>query len=199
MTMNEQRSEQRRKVEKLFDDMVAASDGVRRQLPEKIDPSLLKQGNRNSKRIEFVCVPNDPKKNLSDCWVCVSHQRGSQDYIIYSTKDALGQPKNTSLHRVIYQLWMGKELPRHLFACHQCDVPFCINPAHIFPGTAKDNTDDRLAKHRTIREKLSLKDVWDIRLRHRLGGEKQVDLSLEYDVSQETICNLMNFKTWKGR
>lgn len=37
---------------------------------------------------------------------------------------------------------------RSMYACHKCDVPQCINPKHIFPGTASENTLDSIKKGR---------------------------------------------------
>jgi hypothetical protein len=39
-------------------------------------------------------------------------------------------------------------IPSELYACHHCDQPVCCNPAHIFAGTPKDNTQDAIAKGR---------------------------------------------------
>lgn len=33
-----------------------------------------------------------------------------------------------------------------LYACHSCDVPSCVNPDHLYWGTAKQNQADRLAR-----------------------------------------------------
>lgn len=34
------------------------------------------------------------------------------------------------------------------FLCHTCDEPRCVNPAHLFEGSPKENTQDMLAKNR---------------------------------------------------
>ena len=40
------------------------------------------------------------------------------------------------------------EIPNKLFVLHHCDNPPCINPEHLFLGTAYDNTQDRIKKGR---------------------------------------------------
>lgn len=46
----------------------------------------------------------------------------------------------------------GIEVPKGFMACHRCDNPSCINDAHLFVGTAKDNTQDALRKGRLGRD-----------------------------------------------
>lgn len=51
-------------------------------------------------------------------------------------------------HRYSYQYTHQVTLQPDQFVCHKCDNPSCVNPDHLFIGSAKDNVADMIAKGR---------------------------------------------------
>jgi len=52
-------------------------------------------------------------------------------------------------HRVSYLVFKGEF--SQPFICHACDNRACVNPDHLFPGTAADNNRDMRSKGRDIK------------------------------------------------
>ena len=63
---------------------------------------------------------------------------------------------HTTAHRIAFMLVKGA-IPDGLDVLHRCDVRRCCNPAHHFPGTKQDNSDDMIQKGRWSR-KTSFRD-----------------------------------------
>lgn len=50
-------------------------------------------------------------------------------------------------HVFAYELEIGP-VPKDMFVLHRCDNPQCVNPAHLFAGSAKQNMRDMMEKGR---------------------------------------------------
>lgn len=104
-----------------------------------------------------------------------------------------------------------------LLVLHRCDNRKCVNPAHLFLGTAKDNTQDMIRKGRANqrpgweammrvrvvhrgesnhKSKLCERDVIAIRNSPKRHGHMSA-LARTYGVTQESIRGIVNMKSWK--
>lgn len=77
-----------------------------------------------------------------ECWLW----HGPMDHDGYGVVKA-NPWRGWRAHRAMYT-WSFGEIPDGLMVCHRCDNPPCVNPAHLFVGTALDNVLDMVAKNR---------------------------------------------------
>src|SRR4051812_35617659 len=85
------------------------------------------------------------KRGPDECWIWKGHKSSRGYGRISLHHHGLG---NYQAHRLSWELANAKPLPGHLRACHSCDNPLCVNPAHLWPGTDADNVRDRDKKGR---------------------------------------------------
>ncbi len=116
-----------------------------------------------------------------------------------------GQIDKVGTHRVAWELAHGP-IPDGLYVCHHCDNPGCVNPAHLFLGTQKDNIHDALGKGRlkspfgksgekNLNAKLTNDHVYLIH--HCLGlGCKQQEIADVFGVHFSTISAIKTGKNW---
>lgn len=130
--------------------------------------------------------------------------------------------KKRLAHRVSYEIHVGP-IPPGKQVCHRCDVPLCVNPRHLWVGSAKDNSQDAVAKGRhvtqrpvdrrvlrgeeNVRSVLTDDDVRAIRLAYRpsppgrpkagadLSGSL-ASLASQYGVSKSLVHNIVTRKAW---
>jgi len=86
------------------------------------------------------------------CWLRLGADNGRGYSVLKVGSVADGSRKQELGHRVAWELFCG-EIPDGLCVLHTCDNRRCINPDHLFLGTAKDNTDDMVSKGRNGRSK----------------------------------------------
>lgn len=101
--------------------------------------------------------------------------------------------KNTTAHRVAWYLTHGEMPAGHI--CHKCVNKRCVNPDHLFWGSAAENALDAQIKGRKAK-RLSAEQVLEIRARYSPRKVTMEQLAREYDVSSATIYYVVSRKTW---
>lgn len=126
---------------------------------------------------------------------CIIHRgrpnKNGYGYVYVSNK------KQDRAHRVVYRLFVGY-IHRSKMVCHSCDVRNCINPKHLFLGTAKDNSRDMSKKGRSGNpgSKLSNENVLKIR-RLYSSGCQSTEIGKKFGVSRSTVWNIGTKTTWR--
>lgn len=101
-------------------------------------------------------------------------------------------------HRLSYKIFIG-EVPSEKFVCHKCDNGLCINPDHLFLGTAQENMQDAKNKKRLIkggRKKLTEEEVKGIK-NYIKQGIKADHIAKIFNISIATVHDIKYRKTWK--
>lgn len=113
-------------------------------------------------------------------------------------------------HRAAYMLLVGP-IPEGLNILHRCDNTLCINPAHLFLGTQKDNVQDMFSKGRAgvyrgmqgrtkgtriATAKLNDEAVAVIRTDYS-SGLSITKIARKNGVDFKTIHNIIHGKAWK--
>lgn len=62
--------------------------------------------------------------------------------------------KHKGAHRISLEL-DGRKVPTGMLACHHCDNPICTNPAHLYVGTHKQNSQDAVRRGRMAKGEVS--------------------------------------------
>jgi hypothetical protein len=88
-----------------------------------------------------------PEPN-SGCWLWTGSDNGYRGYGLLGIRNRQkGEHYNLLAHRVSWMVHRG-DIPNGALILHKCDVRSCVNPDHLFLGSARDNTQDMIAKGR---------------------------------------------------
>lgn len=90
----------------------------------------------------------NPNGECLECHLAASFDRPNRarHYIMVGGRG--GQRIRAS--RLVYEVVIGPI--GDLFVLHTCDNQLCINPEHLFLGTAMDNTQDMISKGRKVED-----------------------------------------------
>ena len=116
-------------------------------------------------------------------------------------RDGYGQfwmnGKSVRAHRAAYELLVG-DIPEGKMVLHKCDNRKCVNPDHLYIGTAKDNVRDMHERGRFVgHRKLTTNDVLTIKSLIS-SGVSQVDVAEQFDVEQPAISKIVTGRTHRA-
>lgn len=154
------------------------------------------RGNRYHRPVIDRLWERVSRRGPDDCWLWTG-SGGKYGQILQPTGDRIG------VHRLSYEHHHGP-IPPGLFVLHKCDTPRCVNPAHLFLGTAQDNMDDMDQKGRrksgaargSTHPISRLKEADIPVIRANAEGLTPTELGKRYGVDPNTIRAVLTRKSW---
>jgi hypothetical protein len=133
------------------------------------------------------------------CWIWM----GTTDKGGYGSVCFKGESMRA--HRASYLASKG-EIPPHHYICHHCDVRSCVNPAHLFCGTPKDNFLDMRAKGRRVQSNIygtqngsaKLDEAKVLKIRALQGKKSLRQIGAQFQVSESLVRQIFARQIWKN-
>lgn len=157
--------------------------------------------------------PGDEERFISFCQKnpssgCIewtgSLSRGYGQLSAYCPRLRKNRPQKA--YRWILQNKAGRLLNREEHACHTCDNPKCVNPKHLYVGSALTNSQDMISRSghylandpaRSVRSKLTPDEVKKIRARHAAGGISYGQLARDYGMDSSLMSKIVRGLRYK--
>jgi hypothetical protein len=113
-----------------------------------------------------------------------------------------GGGRTVRAHVVAWRIHRGP-VPVGLYVCHKCDVRWCVNPDHLFVGTALDNNRDKMRKGRcrtqvgSERRTAKLDDAAARDIVARYGRREPLrSIARHYGIAMGTVTHLLTGRSW---
>lgn len=150
------------------------------------------------------------KRRPDECWpwIAAKSDTGYGHFVILID----GVWKMRGAHRISFLMANGSIPVEKPCVLHRCDNRGCVNPAHLFAGTKKDNSLDMASKGRdgwtlhpeTVRRgtqintaKLTEEDVKEIRGAATKRFYGRIELALRFNISKGAISQIVARRCWK--
>lgn len=148
-------------------------------------------------------MPRNTKNTPETFWMMIRRNGGCLEFTGGKSDKGYGKlnfnGRTQRAHRVSWELTNGP-IPDGMFVCHDCDNPPCINPMHLFLGTAVENSRDMVDKHRQAsghrngRSVLTPEQVMEIRSNPKIPAAR---LARKYGVHHSSVKNVRKGKSHK--
>ena len=139
-----------------------------------------------------------------DCWLWKGGQFGSGYGCFHYGYDPKSQTTiSITAHRMSWALHHNNLPPSNKQVCHSCDNPICVNPKHLWLGTAADNALDKMCKgrHKAFKgilngsAKLNESEVLSIKNRYSQFGEiSKSSISRKLNLDRTSVTETANRK-----
>jgi len=105
--------------------------------------------------------------------------------------------------RLVIEHLLEAPIPRGELICHTCDVPRCVNPAHLYRGDDVTNTADKIQRGRlpygegSGRAKLTTEQVRYIRATFTGVYGQIAAMARRFGVDHTTISAVIRGRSWR--
>lgn len=146
-------------------------------------------GGTIAERLDYYSMP-EPNSG------CLLWMGGAYHTFGYGQLKVSGRPTNA--HVLQWERFNGP-VPKGGYVCHKCDVPPCIEPAHLFLGSLKINMADKVAKGRhAFGERMGCaKLTRTVIPAIRADVRRHDDIAKDYGVTPGLISQVKRGRIWR--
>ena len=133
------------------------------------------------------------RKSETGCWEWIGG-KDQDGYGLLSIND-----KSQRASRISFEVFNCQKVPNGKCICHTCDNPSCINPGHLFVGSALENAHDMIQKKRAryaegkkILNEEIIKRIFFLKKKGLTNNE----ISYCFQISLQHLSSILDRKIW---